>query len=60
MSKWVNQFRSKVKKMLPHSRKRVLDETYDIKDTLGGYAFVIVMISFRFVFIDLVVEYSLW
>jgi len=42
MSKWVNQFRSKVKKMLPHSRKRVLDETYDIKDTLGGGIFSVV------------------
>lgn len=37
MSKWVNQFRSKVKKIIPHSKgKRVLDETYDLKDTLGG------------------------
>lgn len=37
MSKWVNQFRSKVKKMLPHSKKMTLDETYDFRETLGEY-----------------------
>lgn len=36
----MSQFRSKVKKMLPHSRKMILDETYDIKDTLGEYVSV--------------------
>lgn len=43
MSKWVNQFRSKVKKIIPHSKgKRTLDETYDFKNTLGGGIFSVV------------------
>jgi len=35
MSKWVNSFRSKVKKLLPISKRRIVEETYEFKEELG-------------------------
>lgn len=35
MSKWVHSFRSKVKKLLPISKRRIVEETYEFKEDLG-------------------------
>jgi len=35
MSKWVNSFRTKVKKLLPTSKRRIVEEQYEFKEDLG-------------------------
>lgn len=35
MSKWVNSFRSKVKKLLPVSKRRIVEDSYELKEDLG-------------------------
>jgi calcium/calmodulin-dependent protein kinase I len=43
MSKWVNSLRSKVKKIIPLSKKRrFIEETYEVKDDLGVGSYSVV------------------